>query len=66
MCPGDSLRFYEREAFSTILRLEKDFGNATLVSLTGRVRGGASGHDLRVRPFAGRRPARDPGIPPER
>ena len=32
--PGDSLQFYEREATSATLRLEKGFGSAQLVSLT--------------------------------
>lgn len=32
--PGDTLQFYEREAFNVTLRLEKGIGNATLVSLT--------------------------------
>ncbi|MEL7043968.1 MAG: TonB-dependent receptor [Pseudomonadota bacterium] len=32
--PGDSLQFYDREAFSVTMRLEKGLGNAALVSLT--------------------------------
>ena len=32
--PGDSLQFYDREAFSVTLRLEKGFENATFISLT--------------------------------
>ena len=32
--PGNSLQFYEREAFNVTLRLEKGFENASLVSLT--------------------------------
>lgn len=32
--PGDSLQFYEREAFNVTLRLEKAFENASLISIT--------------------------------